>query len=145
MAISRSRLRIRRGLPVICHYAARLPRARSALAMTNLIASRRRMRAAKIANLPGAHSPQGARRTPEAAELPRAAQKSVPYGCKPNFKTPRRMQVFFGYTGAERRRRVPRLRLSLSKNYPNGLDSGTIEETGVFSRKTGEKTHSEIF
>ena len=27
-------------------------------------------------------------------------------------------------TGAERRRRVPRLRLSLSKNHPNGLDSG---------------------
>ena len=63
MAISRSRLRIRRGLPVICHYAARLPRARSALAMTNLIASRRRMRAAKIANLQGAHNPQGARRS----------------------------------------------------------------------------------
>ena len=34
---------------------------------------------------------------------------------------------------------------SLSKNYPNGLDSGIIEETGVFSRKPGEKTHSEIF
>ena len=34
------------------------------------------------------------------------------------------MQAFFGYTGAERRRRVPRLRLSLSKNYLNGLDSG---------------------
>ena len=37
------------------------------------------------------------------------------------------------------------MQLSLSKNYPNGFDSGIIEETGVFSRKTGEKTHSEIF
>ena len=74
VAISRSRLRIRRGLPVICHYAARLPRARSALAMTNLIASRRRMRAAKIANLQGAHNPQGARRIRKAAKPPTAAQ-----------------------------------------------------------------------
>ena len=74
MAISRSRLRIRRGLPVICHYAARLPRARSALAMTNLIASRRRMRAAKIANLQGAHNPQGVRRIRKAAKPPTAAQ-----------------------------------------------------------------------
>ena len=72
----------------------------------------------------GTVCPQGARRIPKTAKPPRAAQKSVPYGCKPNFKTPRRMQAFFGYTGAERRRRVPRLRLSLSKNYPNGLDSG---------------------
>ena len=62
------------GLPVICHYAARLPRARSALAMTNLIASRRRMRAAKIANLQGAHNPQGARRIRKAAKPPTAAQ-----------------------------------------------------------------------
>ena len=34
-------------------------------------------------------------------------------------------------------------RLSLSKNYPNGPVSGIIEETGVFSWKTGEKTHGE--
>ena len=33
--------------------------------------------------------------------------------------------------------------LSLSKNYPNGPVSGIIEETGVFSWKTGEKTHGE--
>ena len=33
--------------------------------------------------------------------------------------------------------------LSLSKNYPNGLVSGIIEETGVISWKTGEKTHGE--
>ena len=32
---------------------------------------------------------------------------------------------------------------SLSKNYPNGPVSGIIEETGVFSWKTGEKTHGE--
>ena len=32
---------------------------------------------------------------------------------------------------------------SLSKNYPNGSVSGIIEETGVFSWKTGEKTHGE--
>ena len=31
--------------------------------------------------------------------------------------------------------------LSLSKNYPIGPVSGIIEETGVFSWKTGEKTH----
>ena len=52
----------------------RLPRARSALAMTDLIASRRRMRAAKIANLQGAHNPQGARRIRKAAKPPTAAQ-----------------------------------------------------------------------
>ena len=33
--------------------------------------------------------------------------------------------------------------LSLSKNYPNGPVSGIIEETGVISWKTGEKTHGE--
>ena len=33
--------------------------------------------------------------------------------------------------------------LSLSKNYPIGPVSGRIEETGVFSWKTGEKTHGE--
>ena len=32
---------------------------------------------------------------------------------------------------------------SVSKNYPIGSVSGIIEETGVFSWKTGEKTHGE--
>ena len=32
---------------------------------------------------------------------------------------------------------------SLSKNYPNGSVSGIIEETGVISWKTVEKTHGE--
>ena len=37
------------------------------------------------------------------------------------------------------------MQLSLSKNYKNAQVSGIIKETGVFSWKTGEKTHSEIF
>ena len=74
MAISGRQLRFRRGFPVIHPGTARLPRARSALAMTNLIASRRRMRAAKIANLQGAHNPQGARRIRKVAQPSTDAQ-----------------------------------------------------------------------
>ena len=44
------------------------------LAMTNLGASRRRIHAAIIASLQGAHYPQGARRIRKAAKPPTAAQ-----------------------------------------------------------------------
>ena len=52
----------------------RLPRARSALAMTNLEASRHRRNAVLVASLHGAHYPQGARRIRKAAKPPTAAQ-----------------------------------------------------------------------
>ena len=88
MAISGRQLRFRRWLSHIpigyCeiapqgHFLAlRAQGATSAcglLAMTNLGASRRRIHAAIIASLQGAHYPQGARRIRKAAKPPTAAQ-----------------------------------------------------------------------
>ena len=52
----------------------RLPRARSALAMTNQRTLRHRKNTAHAASLHGAHYPQGARRIRKAAKPPTAAQ-----------------------------------------------------------------------
>ena len=52
----------------------RLPRARSALAMTNQRTLRHRKNTAHAASLYGAHYPQGARRIRKAAKPPTAAQ-----------------------------------------------------------------------
>ena len=74
VAISQKPVGQQAGLGEFGVWCVRLPRPLRGLAMTNLIASRRRMRAAKIANLQGAHNPQGARRIRKAAKPPTAAQ-----------------------------------------------------------------------